>query len=84
MAATIGPRPKNGRKRPENCFRCWHCRRIDGLSSCCICLANVSKHDKVPEFIEEPYGGRCPSFYDKTIEEGKWQDMVPEENPESK
>lgn len=54
------------------------------MSSCCICLANVSKHDKVPEFIEEPYGGRCPSFYDKTIEEGKWQDMVPEENPESK
>lgn len=61
----------NGRKRPENCFRCWHCRRVDGLSSCCVCLVNVTKQNKVPELITEPYGGRCLAFYDKTVEENR-------------
>lgn len=60
-----------GRKRPENCFRCWHCRRVDGLSSCCVCVANVSKKMK-PEFIEEPYSGHCPQFWDKLQEEKKY------------
>lgn len=60
----------DARKRPENCFRCWHCRRVDGLSSCCVCVANVSKKNK-PEFIEEPYSGRCPQFWDKKVEESK-------------
>jgi hypothetical protein len=32
---------------------------------------NVSKNVK-PEFIEEPYGGACPSFYDKKVEEDRW------------
>lgn len=59
---------QNGRKRPDNCFRCWHSRRVEGLSSCCVCMANVTKTNK-PEFILEPYNGRCPSFYDKNIVE---------------
>ena len=40
------------------------------MSSCCVCVANVTKYSK-PEFIEEPYGGKCPQFYDKKIEERK-------------
>ena len=64
------PQQVNGRKREENCFRCWHCRRVDGLSSCCVCVANVSKSIK-PEFIEEPYGGKCPQFFDKKIKEAE-------------
>lgn len=65
------PDTREGRKRPQNCFRCWHCRRVEGLSSCCVCVVNVSKNVK-PEFIEEPYGGACPSFYDKKVEEDRW------------
>lgn len=59
-----------GRKRPENCFRCWHCRRVDGMASCCVCVSNVSK-DTPPELILEPYAGSCPSFWDKRIEEAR-------------
>lgn len=59
---------QSGIKRPNNCFRCWHCRRIDGLSSCCICMANVSKGVK-PDLILEPYQGDCKAFYDKKLEE---------------
>lgn len=66
------PQDDSARKRPENCFRCWHCRRIDGMSSCCVCVANVTKKNRHPELIEEPYGGRCPQFYDKKIEEAKF------------
>lgn len=64
-----------GRKRPENCFRCWHCRRVEGMASCCLCVVNMTKKNP-PELILEPYKGRCLSFYDKKIEE----DKVSEEN----
>ena len=59
-----------GRKRPENCFRCWHSRRIDGMASCCVCVANMTK-DNPPELILQPYSGDCHSFYDKRIEEAR-------------
>lgn len=65
----------NGRKRPQNCFRCWHSRRVEGLSSVCVCMVNVTKKNKKPEYIEEPYRGECKSFYDKAIEEAKYIDM---------
>lgn len=69
------PEDFDARKRPENCFRCWHCRRVEGLASCCVCVALVSKRVK-PEFIEEPYRGRCPMFHDKKEEESK--SFIPE------
>ncbi len=59
--------------RSCNCFKCWHCRRVDGTSSCCVCTANVTKTNP-PELIYEPYGGVCPAFYDKSIEECKYID----------
>lgn len=68
---------EDARKRPENCFRCWHCRRVDGLSSCCVCMVNVTKKQK-PEFITEPYSGLCPQFYDKRIEEAKAASFIAE------
>lgn len=58
----------SGQRRPGNCFRCWHCRRVEGLSSCCVCVAYVTKSQK-PEFITTPYGGVCPSFEDKQVQE---------------
>lgn len=59
------------RKRPQNCFRCWHSRRVEGMSNCCVCVAHMSKHVK-PEFIEEPYRGICLSFYDKSLVEAEF------------
>ena len=57
-----------GTKRPNNCFRCWHCARIDGIASCCVCMANVTKKNP-PDMIYEPYRGVCLDFLDKeTVE----------------
>lgn len=53
-----------GARRPNNCFRCWHCRPVEGLRSVCVCMANVSKHVK-PDLITEPYTGVCAAFFDK-------------------
>lgn len=61
-----------GSKRPENCFRCWHCRRVEGVAKCCVCFVNHTKHNP-PELILEPYRGKCPSFYDKHIEEERFE-----------
>lgn len=62
------------RKRPNNCFTCWHCRRIDGMAGCCVCVAFMTKTNK-PELIEEPYGGICDSYYDKSIVENDFMGM---------
>ena len=61
----------DARKRHQNCFRCWHCRRVEGSSSCCVCFAFVTKKNKDPELITKPYAGKCASFYDKKVEEDK-------------
>ncbi len=42
------------------------------MASCCVCLVNVSKKDD-PELIFEPYRGKCPSFYDKKVEEAYFE-----------
>lgn len=57
-----------GTKRPQNCFRCWHCRAVDGMRNVCICVYVMSKTNP-PELILKPYSGVCPAFYDKTLEE---------------
>lgn len=57
---------KDNRKKPENCFRCWHARRVDGTSAFCICVFNMTKTNP-PELILEPYRGKCLAFYDKTL-----------------
>lgn len=46
------------------------------MSSCCVCVANIAKRNPEPELIVTPYKGKCPSFYDKKIEE----DKISEEN----
>lgn len=61
--------------RDENCFRCWHCRRVEGMSCVCVCTANMAKRAK-PEFIEDPFGGKCPTFYDKEEEERGWREEI--------
>ena len=57
-----------GDKRPTNCFRCWHCRRVDGFASMCVCIF-ATCDGGVPDLIYEPYRGRCDAFHDKEIEE---------------
>ena len=64
-----------GVKRPQNCFRCWHCRAVDGMRNICICVyvmsicVYVMSKTNPPELILKPYSGICPAFYDKALEE---------------
>ena len=57
-----------GSQSTQNCFRCWHARRVDGTSAICICMFGVTKTIG-PELINEPYKGICAAFYDKAIVE---------------
>lgn len=64
-----GEQRRSGQKRPQNCFRCWHGRRVDGANDIAMCYVAVTKTNRVPELIVEPYRGICPSFWDKALEE---------------
>lgn len=66
----IGVGVPKGTKRPENCFKCWHCRRVDGMNNCCVCVAFFTKSNP-PDLILHPYSGKCPTFFDKAIMEGQ-------------
>ena len=57
--------------RKENCFRCWHCRRVEGTNAFCVCMALVTKSNP-PDLVMSPYSGRGGSFYDRQSQMGIW------------
>ena len=57
--------------RAENCFCCWHCRRVEGMSSCCVCMAYATKTEP-PDLVLHPYAGNCASFYARKKQMGLW------------
>mgnify|MGYP006926047190 CR=1 FL=1 len=57
--------------RRENCFRCWHCRRVEGTNAFCVCMAMVTKSIP-PDLVMSPYSGKCESFYDRKRQMGIW------------
>lgn len=57
--------------RKENCFRCWHCRRVEGTNAFCVCMALMTKSNP-PDLVMSPYSGKCESFYDRQRQMGIW------------
>ena len=67
-----------GTKRPENCFKCWHCRRVDGMNNCCVCVAFFTRSNP-PDLVLHPYSGKCASFFDKSLVEGQYNSPCEED-----
>lgn len=57
--------------RAQNCFRCWHCRRVEGMSGYCVCTWDWSRTND-PVLIARPFTGFCGAFYDRGEQESMW------------
>lgn len=68
--------------RKKSCFSCFHGRRIDSVNNFAICFACCENATDIPDIIEEPNSGECPSYKSRDDEIRDWTDrfLCPDNN----
>lgn len=58
--------------RKQSCFSCFHGRRIDSINNFAVCFALCETETDIPEIIDEPNLGNCPSYVSRDAEIHDW------------